>query len=64
MRRFIDEQLDRWVHAQHRKPLIVRGARQVGKTWSIHALGARKFAETVTVDLKDIPTGTRSLKAT
>ncbi|HOE81952.1 MAG TPA: DUF4143 domain-containing protein [Myxococcota bacterium] len=52
MRRFIDEQLDRWVHAQHRKPLIVRGARQVGKTWSIHALGARKFAETVTVDLE------------
>ncbi len=52
MNRFVDAQLDEWAASQARKPLIVRGARQVGKTWSIRALGARRFADTLTVDLE------------
>ena len=40
MYRFAQEQLAKWKSAARRKPLIVRGARQVGKTWLI-----RRFAE-------------------
>ena len=27
------EKLSKWKHRAHKKPLIIRGARQVGKTW-------------------------------
>ncbi len=39
MKREIDIQLVEWKISSQRKPLIVRGARQVGKSWSIHELG-------------------------
>ncbi|MBP7382067.1 ATP-binding protein [Myxococcota bacterium] len=52
MKRFIDSQLDEWAASDRRKPLIVRGARQVGKTWSIRELGRRRFDEVVVVDLE------------
>lgn len=39
MRRFIDEQLANWKEKTDRKSLIVRGARQVGKTYSVRNLG-------------------------
>ena len=39
MRRFIDEELWRWKDGIRRKPLILRGARQVGKTWSLKEFG-------------------------
>ncbi|MEI7934117.1 MAG: hypothetical protein WCH30_03560 [Chlorobiaceae bacterium] len=35
MLRFIDNDLQRWQEGTRRKPLILRGARQVGKTWSM-----------------------------
>jgi predicted AAA+ superfamily ATPase len=41
MRRHIDETLAAWKNQERRKPLLLRGARQVGKTWSVRA-----FAET------------------
>ena len=40
MRRLIDWHLKKWKEDKHRKPLIIRGARQVGKTYSIHQLSA------------------------
>lgn len=52
MRRLIDQSLDRWAASERRKPLIVRGARQIGKTWSIKDLGKRRFDTTVVVDLE------------
>ncbi len=33
MKRFALEKLIEWKDKQNRKPLIIRGARQVGKTW-------------------------------
>jgi predicted AAA+ superfamily ATPase len=39
MKRHIDKQLTAWAASPKHKPLIVRGARQVGKTWSIRQLG-------------------------
>lgn len=52
MRRFIDLLLTEWASSLRRKPLIIRGARQVGKTYSVQALGHARFQETVTADLE------------
>lgn len=41
MRRVIDQSLLDWKNDRHRKVLIVRGARQVGKTYSIRRLGEK-----------------------
>lgn len=35
MRRYINENLQNWLSGSDRKPLVLRGARQVGKTWII-----------------------------
>ncbi len=43
MQRGIEERLRSWKTAARRKPLIVRGARQVGKTWSIDQFGQARF---------------------
>lgn len=42
MKRLVDQNLISWKDQARRKPLIVRGARQVGKTYSINEFG-RKF---------------------
>ncbi|MBN1672208.1 MAG: ATP-binding protein [Kiritimatiellae bacterium] len=39
MRRLIEQELKEWSLSEERKVLLVRGARQVGKTWSIRNLG-------------------------
>jgi hypothetical protein len=39
MRRLIEHELMAWRLSEERKVLLVRGARQVGKTWSIRNLG-------------------------
>lgn len=39
MRRYILEDLRAWKESKRRKPLIVRGARQVGKTWVLEEFG-------------------------
>ena len=33
------EELKKWKQSPDRKPLIIRGARQVGKTWLMKELG-------------------------
>ena len=52
MHRFALEQLVRWKSANRRKPLIVRGARQVGKTWLIEGFAGAEFDTLVKVDLE------------
>lgn len=52
MERFIDKKLIVWKNSNRRKPLILRGARQVGKTWSIEKLGRTHFETTVKIDLE------------
>ena len=39
MKRFILEELNKWKESKYRKPLILRGARQVGKTWAMKEFG-------------------------
>ncbi len=43
MRRFILDELKKWKESKYRKPLIIRGARQVGKTWVMKEFG-KSFA--------------------
>ena len=39
MKRFILDELNSWKESKYRKPLIIRGARQVGKTWAMKEFG-------------------------
>ena len=43
------EELHKWKAKQNKKPLIIRGARQVGKTWLIKEFGRVAFDKTVYV---------------
>ncbi len=52
MKRLIEKQLLEWKESRRRKPLILRGARQVGKTWSVKKLGSDHFENTVLMDLE------------
>ena len=47
MKRKIENQLLQWKNDPARKPLILWGARQVGKTWSIREFGRTYFQKTV-----------------
>jgi hypothetical protein len=44
MERKIEAKLQRWMKGKNRQPLIVQGARQVGKTYSIVAFGRKHFS--------------------
>ncbi len=50
-KRIIDFHLDKWKTNKFRKPLILRGARQVGKTYAVRRLG-RKFKSFVEVNFE------------
>ena len=51
MRRFKEKELDLWYKSSNRKPLIVWGARQVGKTYILLDLFAKRFKDYVYIDL-------------
>ncbi|NGX34379.1 MAG: hypothetical protein K1060chlam1_00732 [Candidatus Anoxychlamydiales bacterium] len=51
MKRLIDWHLKKWKENKHRKPLIIRGARQVGKTYSINKL-SRDFENIVEINFE------------
>ena len=46
MQRLAMEELCGWKNKKNRKPLIIHGARQVGKTWLMKEFG-RQFFENV-----------------
>ena len=52
MDRLIEAQLRQWKTSDRRKPLIIRGGRQVGKTWSVEQLGRDHFKSTIKIDLE------------
>jgi len=52
MKRLIEKKLLSWKNSRRRKPLIVRGARQVGKTWIIKNFGDRYYKTVVTIDFE------------
>ena len=44
------EQLQNWKKQQNKKPLIIRGARQVGKTWLMKEFGKTAYEETAYIN--------------
>ncbi|MBP6680226.1 MAG: ATP-binding protein [Saprospiraceae bacterium] len=55
MKRLIDSQLSQWALETNRKPLIVKGARQIGKSWSITELGKSFKGGVHTINLEQRP---------
>lgn len=50
MERIAMESLYKWKESRRRKPLIIEGARQVGKTWLMREFGSRAYADTVYIN--------------
>ncbi len=50
MYRVAIEKLLKWKQSKRRKPLIIEGARQVGKTWLIKEFGRQAYADTVYIN--------------
>jgi len=47
MNRYLIDKLTVWKSAKNRKPLIIQGARQVGKTWLMKKFGEQEFKQVV-----------------
>ena len=54
MKRMIDEELAKWASEQMPKPLLLRGARQVGKTYAVRKL-AKHFMHFAEINLDENP---------
>lgn len=50
MYRIAMEKLLNWKQSKRRKPLIIEGARQVGKTWLMKEFGRQAYADTVYIN--------------
>lgn len=54
MKRFIDTHLQKWAQSKGFKPLLLRGARQVGKTYAVRELG-KTFDTFIEINLELTP---------
>ncbi len=52
MKRIAEKHLLEWKDSPRRKPLIIRGARQVGKTWLVEHFLAAHFEQAIKIDLE------------
>ena len=50
MYRIAIEKLLKWKQSKRRKPIIIEGARQVGKTWLMKEFGRQAYADTVYIN--------------
>lgn len=55
MFRTVQARLESWKNQSRRKPLILKGARQVGKTWSVKKLGVEHFDTALVIDFEKNP---------
>ena len=55
MKRYAYKDLRDWVYKPMRKPLLLRGARQVGKTWLVEELGKQEFENFLKIDFEESP---------
>ncbi|MBO4379790.1 MAG: ATP-binding protein, partial [Muribaculaceae bacterium] len=51
--RTILNDLERWKNSPNRKPLLIRGARQIGKTWALKRFGETCFENSVYVNFEE-----------
>lgn len=55
MKRSIYKDLLTWKNSKRRKPLLLQGARQVGKTWQINDFGKREYQDYVYLNFEQNP---------
>lgn len=55
MYRFVIEKLQEWKAGKYRKPMIIEGARQVGKTWLMQEFGRIAYQDTVYINFDSNP---------
>lgn len=60
MERDVLHKLDSWRNSSFRKPLMIKGARQVGKTWALREFGRTRYRNCVYVSLEEIAPGVPS----
>ena len=48
-------ELDQWLKSPSRKPMVLRGARQVGKTWLVRDLAERHDLQLIEMNLERFP---------
>ena len=53
MQRTLMQHLVSWKTSARRKPLVLRGARQVGKTWLLQEFGKREFSDVAYIRMED-----------
>jgi len=63
MKRRIFPKLQAWLGSDRRKPLILRGARQVGKTWLVRALARERGLALLEVNFERDPTMADAFRA-
>lgn len=52
MKRYLLENLKDWKGSKNRKPLIIQGARQVGKTWLMKAFGKEAYENVIYINFE------------
>lgn len=50
LRRFAEKDLEEWLSSPNRKPLLLRGARQSGKTWLVTHFARSHFRTILRID--------------
>lgn len=53
MYRYAIEELFKWKEKPNRKPMIIQGARHVGKTWLMKEFGKKAYTHTVYINFED-----------
>ena len=52
MKRYALNKLIEWKDSSNRKPLIIRGARQVGKTWLMKEFGQTEYKKVIYINFE------------
>lgn len=55
MKRNLYQNLLEWKSSHRRKPLLIQGARQVGKTWLINEFGKKEYKEYIYLNFEQTP---------
>lgn len=55
MKRDFESYLEEWKIRKNRKPLIVRGARQIGKTYTVEEFGKKNFDAVIKINFEEKP---------
>jgi predicted AAA+ superfamily ATPase len=55
MRRDVEKELVKWKEKEDRTPLIIRGARQVGKSFTVESFGKTNFQDLLVVNFEEKP---------